>query len=266
MIDVHVHTRFSSDGREDAPIYVAEAKRRGISIIGFSDHCDYDMLLAGDPSSILDTRGYFAALDKLDATGSGVKILRGVELGYAVGTEDYYKKLLNENPFDYAIISVHGVSGRGDCYYPAYFDGLDKRDAFMLYLGAVRDSVRSGIDYQILGHIGYIARYAPYPDRLLRYEDFSDVIDDILSAVIERGAALELNTSCRGIDAVCITHDSIIERYIALGGKNFSFGSDAHSVDRYADKHDEVKNLLLSHGIEHTVHFENRRLVKDLLL
>lgn len=264
ITDIHIHTKFSADSKESPENYIAEARRRGIHTVGFSDHCDYDMFLAGDGSSLLDDKAYFAALDDLRAENTDVKILSGVELGYAVGTEEYYGKLLAARPFDYAIISVHGVKGRGDCYYPAYFDGLEKREAYELYLNAVLSGVTSDVDFQVLGHLGYVVRYAPYPDKRLCYSEFAPVFDNILKAVIERGAALELNTRTAN-DNVCVTDISVIKRYVELGGRYFSFGSDAHAVKYYEAKKEEAKRLLRELGAEYTVHFENRRIVKDNL-
>lgn len=265
MTDVHIHTMFSEDSRELPENHIEAARRRGVAVIGFSDHCDYDMYLSGHESSLLDAAAYFKKLDELSRKYSDIKILKGVELGFCEGTEEYYGELLSAYSFDYVIMSVHGVKGRGDCYYPDYYKGIDKREAFELYLDAVYKSVTSSVGFNVLGHLGYVARYAPYADRALGYADFSERIDRILRAVIDRGAALELNTSCRGMDAVCVTDLSVIDRYIALGGKYFSFGSDAHGADRYADKADDIKALLKGKGVRFTVHFENGRLVKDEL-
>ncbi len=258
MTDIHIHTHFSSDSDESVERYLLAARGKGDRTIGFSDHCDLDLMLDGQGGATLDVDGFFRELDDASEIFGDVKILKGAELGYSRKAAPYYVDMLRKYPFDYVIMSVHSVSGRGDCYYPAYFDGLDKRRAYELYLNAVLESVTSAVDFQILGHLGYVARYAPYADKRLYYGEHASLIDKILEAVIDRGAAIELNTRSSGSDFGIVTPYDILARYVELGGRRFSFGSDSHKVEHYRTNADAVKSTLRRLGIGHTVRFENR--------
>lgn len=264
MTDMHIHTHFSSDSDEICENYLLAARANGDKAIGFSDHCDGD-LFDGDEHALLDVDGYFAELDRAAASFDDIRVLKGVEFGYSQSAERRYTSMLREHKFDYAIMSVHSVPGRGDCYYPEYFDGLDKHQAYELYLNAVLSSVTSSSDFQILGHLGYVARYAPYTDKRLYYGEFAPLIDRILSAVIDRGAAIELNTRASGLDFGIVTPYEILERYIDLGGRLFTFGSDSHKTEHYRNGAETVKSTLYRLGIKSTVRFERGIAVEESL-
>ena len=42
-----------------------------------------------------------------------------------------------------------------------------------------------------------------------------------------------------------------------VGGKMFTFGSDAHDLIRLHESQDKIKELLLSYGVKETYYFKN---------
>lgn len=259
MIDMHVHTSLSYDSSESAENYIRAAIGAGEEFLGFAEHYDYDDYLCGGDASPCDLTELERRTRELNLKYPRVKVLKGIELGYSKPAVARYKEILKQ-PFDYAILSVHTLEGRGDCYYPAFFKGLTKEQAYGAYLNAVLDSVRSPLDYQIVGHIGYVSRYAPYADRLLKYRDFSVLFDEIFREIISRGACLELNTSADGTGLDFLPDREAADAYVALGGRNFTFGSDAHSVKNYMRGCASVREYLLSRGIDNICYFENGEL------
>lgn len=266
MTDLHIHTNFSFDSEESMERYVRVALARGDGALGFTEHCDYDAVLDGEKDHPLpDWKGYFAEVGRLKNAFPQIGILKGVELGYRAEALPHYRSLLDENDFDYAIMSVHTLKGRGDCYYPRFYRDLDKERAYNEYLRAVSESVNADVDFQIVGHIGYVARYAPYKENRLTYHEFAELIDEILRAVIARGLCLEINTSVKGTGTPFVTDTTVLERYIALGGTNFTFGSDAHLSVRYREGAETVRNFLLARGIGEIFRFEKRKPIKEKL-
>lgn len=264
MTDLHLHTLFSHDSEEQAENYVIAAINAGAASLGFSEHYDYDVCLeGGDECPLPDLSAYSEKISALKAEYPAIKILKGVELGFSPDAVPHYNKLLKEGNFDYSILSVHTVKGRGDCFFPKFFEGLSLREAYGAYFKAVLESVRSDINYNIVGHIGYVERYAPYADKRIAYGEFADILDEILKVIISRDKCLEINTSAKGTDGITLPNTEIIDRYIALGGKNFSLGSDAHSAKRYAENFSAVKSLLLSRGITYTCRFEAGKNIKE---
>ena len=263
MVDIHLHTEISHDSSEPAENYVKAALAAGDSVLGFAEHYDYDEFLDGGNSPLSDIPEYDKRISALRKAFHELKILQGVELGYSEAALPHYKELLKAHPFDCVILSVHALHGRGDCYYPAFFKGLDKPRAYSAYLEAVLASVNSGLDYNVIAHIGYVARYAPYPDRALRYSDFPALFDEIFKSIIRLDKCLEINTSAKGTGEQTVPPADVLERYISLGGRNFSFGSDSHTAARYKENEAAVKKFLLEHGITETCHFESGKCVRS---
>ena len=83
--------------------------------------------------------------------------------------------------------------------------------------------------FDTVGHIDYISRYVPRDLEPYRYEAHAAQIEEILKTAIRKGVAIEVNTG--GLyKAIRRTNPEprIIRRYLELGGKKLTFGSDAH--------------------------------------
>ena len=52
LVDSHVHTRFSSDGKDPVRDIVAEAKAKGLYYLATTDHLDYDLKFGHNRSPI----------------------------------------------------------------------------------------------------------------------------------------------------------------------------------------------------------------------
>lgn len=263
MTDMHLHTRVSSDSEEAPENYIKAALAARESYLGFSEHYDFDEFLDEGGCYLPDLPAYLGAVEELQKCG--VRVLKGLEFGYRKQAVERYKEILSGYPLDYCILSVHTLQGRGDCYFPRFFSGWSKREAYKNYLSAVLESVNCGLEYSVVGHIGYVARNSTYDDKRLIYAEFPNLIDDILKSIIARGVCLEINASV-GVSGNAFTPDKdIIERYLGLGGKYLSYGSDAHTADKYLRRAGEVKKYLLSLGVDTLYRVENRKNIPEKL-
>lgn len=262
LADLHMHTRFSHDSSELPERYMEKAVELGKEYIGFSEHYDYDNALNGDPTALPDLKEYDQTVRRLRAQyGDRITLLKGIELGFDKRAEGEYKRVLSENAFDYVINSVHTLAGLCDCYFPKFFAGKTQRQAYADYLNAVYDSVNADYDYQIVGHIGYVSRYAEFTENALLYRDYPDLIDSILKAVISRGASLEINTSVGKSGSEFLPDESVLLRYFELGGEKITYGSDAHSADKYALREDKAARFLRKCGIKRTCVYVGKQCV-----
>ena len=150
---------------------------------------------------------------------------------------------------DFVVNSVHTVDGH-DAWFAEYFVGKTKETAYRAYLLRVRESLDAPYRYDIVAHLGYVARNAPYPDRAMRYTDYADLLDDILRGVIARDKILEVNSSARGAGDFIPATD-VLQRYFALGGRLVSFASDAHGADRICAGRETVVSALRAIGFTH---------------
>lgn len=243
MSDLHTHSAFSADGVSPLAEMAARAHERGLKYFGVSEHFDFDyaacgIWIDGGPMPLTDEEGYFSAARALqkEYESKGMRLLAGGEYGFCPDKSccERYLALTERKKPDFIINSVHTIFG-ADCYFPEYFENKSREQAYGQYLERVRESLDAPYPYDIVAHIGYVGRKAPYPDRMLRYDDFPALFDDILKTIVEKGKILEVNSSTRGIGAPFLPDTGVLARYFELGGRRLSFGSDAHDTSRIAE-------------------------------
>lgn len=86
-----------------------------------------------------------------------------------------------------------------------------------------------------------------------------EMIDTILKTLVEGNKALEINASGLRETAQAIPSNSIIKRYIDLGGQWFTFSSDAHNTTQIYQHVALAKKLALAQGAKWELTFKNRR-------
>ena len=252
LTDIHVHSTYSADGESSLGDMLAAAEAKGIKYLGMAEHFDYDynaigLKINGSPA-FTDAEGYFAEGRKMQNSCKGLNLLLGCEMGYSPSAEVWrqYGEIAEKYSPDFIVNSVHTCAGH-DCWFAEYFEGKDKFTAYKDYLLRVKESLSAPYDYDIVGHIGYVARNAPYENNLLRYEDFPQLFDDILREIIRRDKILEINSSSRSAGDY-LPGEDVLARYYALGGRKVSFASDSHGPDTIIRKRGLVVEALKKTG------------------
>lgn len=252
--DLHTHSAFSPDGISPLFEMAAAAHGMGLNYLGVSEHFDYDYAFYGitfEGETPTDETAYFSAARALqrEYEGKGMRLLVGGEYGFCPdgGCCEKYLALSARQKPDFIINSVHSLDGY-DCYFPEYFLGKSREIAYGKYLERVRESLEAPYSYDIVGHIGYVARRAPYEKKLLTYDDFPALFDDILKIIIAKGKILEVNTSTKGLKTRFLPEAGVLSRYFELGGRRISFGSDAHDASRILEGFSETLSALKQIG------------------
>ena len=256
--DIHTHTKFSADGRNSIEEMIAAAMQKGLAWYGISEHFNYDydrlhLTIDGQEVPPFDERAYFTRARELQKQLRGkLHLLVGAEFGYDYANTTLQRYIETEQEYspDFVVNSVHTCLGM-DCYFPHYCVGKSKEYAYNAYLYRVLESLDAPYRYDIVAHVGYCSRNATYPDPKLRYEDYADVLDEILKRIIARGKILEVNSSAKTAGSPFIPDTDILERYFELGGRMVSFASDAHDTTRIADRRDIVVAALKKVGFTH---------------
>ena len=251
-IDLHTHTNFSPDCAVAIERMLERAQKNGVAFYGVSDHIEYHMPTAFNPAPEKE-EAYFHHARHLQEDYAGcMNVLIGVEFGYTENPLIWKRieKTCEKYAPDFVINSVHDVELK-DYYYKKPFENTDKPTAYSTYLRLVRNSLDVSYPYDIVGHLGYLSRYAPYENRRVYVAEFYEQIDDILQTIIQKGKILEINSSNKdGVEAF-LPERAILERYYALGGRKICFGSDAHDRERIAEKHEQAVALLKEMGFTH---------------
>ena len=226
MYDYHMHSTVSFDAKDTGLAMALAAKERGLKEICFTDHIDY----TPEMDMVFDTAVYNAAYDNLEVPG--LLIRRGMEFGLTPDNAGQLKTDLGRRHFDFVLGSVHLVEGL-DVYLEPYWADKTYDEAIRLHLETTLACVRAHEDYDVLGHLTFIAKCGANPRKeLLRYADHKSIMDEIMLELVKRGKGMELNTS--GIDRCGGSLPTLdyFQRFYDLGGRIVTVGSDAHDVAR----------------------------------
>lgn len=270
LFDNHNHSQFSFDGKRSSVESAARAAAsQGLGGIAFTDHCDFfvpemksmfeapkqeDFNIPQQQEEISRVQGIL---------GDGIKILKGIEVGMYEDCHEEIRKVLSDNSFDQVLASVHYIE-KTDPYYGGYYDGKEWKQAYGNYLETIYREMTWLGDFDIMGHYDYIVRYAPYPVTSIRYQDFSDIFDEMFRYLIHEGKALEINTkSYEGHRGRVVELDkNVLLRYREMGGELISLGSDSHEPSRVGAGFLHHAAMLKSLGFRWTAHYESRKLVQ----
>lgn len=229
MFDFHLHSRVSFDSDCNPQEIVTAAEKNGLKEICFTDHYDFndDPIKKHDLFKIED---YKAAYDSLKS--DSVIIRKGVEYGLTDWNTRQLKELLSGYDFDFCIGSVHYAGGY-DPYSKEFWEHNGWEEGFYTYLLQTLKCVKAHTDFDVLGHINYVCKSEHNPTKKpLYYGDYSDICDEIMKSLIEKGKGMEINTS--GVDRVgeFLPDITYLRRFKELGGEIVTVGSDSHNGER----------------------------------
>jgi histidinol-phosphatase (PHP family) len=235
-LDAHLHTDLSPDSDVPIDTYAAQAAERGIPEIAITDHVDF---APGTPAY------RYATFEQRERTvreaaerwaDRGVAIRFGVEITWDSRWADDIRDHLRRHTYDFTIGSVHVYR---DSPYDAanvagWVAGRSLADIVRPYFAEVEAAAQSRL-FDAIGHIDVVKRYlAP----LVTAADLGgapEVYEPALRAVVDAGAALEINTSgLRQESGEIYPSPAIVARFRELGGRRITIGSDAHRADTFA--------------------------------
>lgn len=257
--DTHMHCHFSGDSEASPRDMIESAIRKGLSGICFTDHLDLDYREAPGYFD-LDFENYHAEIMPLkEEYNHRIDILWGIELGLQPHVAHENTKVLATYPFDFVIGSSHLVD-HIDIYYPTFYEGRTERAACRRYFESILENIATDVDFDVYGHLDYIVRYLPNKNSSFSYEKYSDLIDEILRKLIEKGKGIEMNMAGfkYGLGHPNPTED-ILKRYRELGGEIITIGSDGHKPEQIAWDYRKVPELLKSAGFDYFTVFKNRK-------
>lgn len=273
LFDNHNHSQFSFDGkRTSVEAGARSATEKGLGGLCFTDHCDFyvppmksafEELVPEEFDVTEQQKEIDRVQSLLNAEGTGIRILKGIEVGMHEDCHEKIRRHLSAHDFDQVIASVHYLEGT-DPFYGGYYEGKDWRTAYGNYLETIYREMTWLGDFDIMGHYDYVARYAPYPQTSILYKDFSDILDEMLRYLAQEGKALEINTKSykEYHGRTPVLDKDILLRYRELGGEIISFGSDSHDPGRVGDSFHSHVAFAKSLGFRWSAHFEKRCLVQ----
>ena len=263
-VDLHIHSSCSADAESSIAEYARGAVRLGLAELGFCEHADFD---PRDRSyGTLDLARYDREIAEARATAPGVRLRQGVEFTFQASLAASIQGWLAGHPWDYVVASVHlvdycdgwaMVSERRAI--EAYFRTHSVRQAYLPYFEEVLRAVQSGTG-DALAHLDLVKRYGVEVYGPLEPDGFQEEIRTVLRALVERGMALEVNTSgLRQAPGEAYPALQVLRWYREVGGELVTIGSDAHHVQHLGAGLAEAEALARAAGFRALVTFDRRR-------
>lgn len=252
ICDMHVHSNFSVDSPTPLALHCAAAVERGIEVICFTEHVDYN---PADPGFGFYDRGrYFDYIERLREQYAGrLTILAGAEFGEP---HRYPKELeaCRQYPYDFLLGSVHFWLGD---MLPSEIRAADisVERSFELYWQQALLAARQG-GFDAFGHLDYPYRF--YRQSL--YEE--DMLKELFAALQENHILLEINTaSLRWGYPAPNPGPEILDLYYGAGGRYVTFGSDAHKEGALGACFDQAGALAAAAGLKQ-VYFRQHKMIE----
>lgn len=269
LIDCHRHNRISFDCEPDATLdAVCEAAlREGIKTFALTNHYELDLVLSGRaqaPDYAAEEEELLAAREKY---AGRLTILRGIELGQPYASPGETETILRARPYDIVLGSVHILSNGADFYdyrNAASLSDEDFRAMWEDYLGLLlKTASDASVDVQT--HITYPLRYLP-AERRERITGMpgraKELFEPVLRKLVERGGALEINTSVVRRPEVQLPEPdpglTLLKLYRELGGELLTVGSDAHRPSGVGDSLRQGALLAEEAGFRYLTVFRER--------
>ena len=262
--DIHIHSEYSHDSTCAVSEICQTAREKGMDVVCITDHCD--LYPAHETREVLDYRAQvFRGIKETVKDYRDVEILIGVELGGGFIRPELAQQVIDSQPYDVIIGSVHGIMFRGQRTSTSKLDfGSIDEESMLEYLDGYLDAsiyIAEKLDVDVLAHLTYIFRYinGKY-GKNLSWRIQEEKIRRVLRALIQREIALEINTSCVGsFYDEWLPSKEVLDLYIRMGGRLFTLGSDAHKSEKIENGFEAVKDYLRQKGIDTLVYYKQRK-------
>ena len=243
--DLHTHTIYS-DGNNTIEEMVLAAEKKGIEILGISDH-EYAPMQTSFCISKEKTEGYIEKINKLKAN-SPVKLYLGTERDY-FSTETEYE-------YDYIIGSVHSIFKNGEYIDVDYYEKVMVENVDRLYNGdyleyisdyysLVKDIVNK-TNCDIVGHFDLVCKFNEgnkYFDETS--DEYIAIVLDAAKEIAKSGKYVEINTGAmhRGYRTRQYPDKFWID-YFKSQDIKLILSSDSHSTDTLCYQFENMKKYI----------------------
>lgn len=270
MFNSHVHTEYSHDCTTPMEAMCLAAIRENVSGIAITDHCNADFCVSDNTyMNILNSSREARLLAK--RYESSLTVAVGIELSDVLRKKDYAARLIKAINPDSVIISVHNlmINNLPEHISRMNFGNMTDQDAYDIIRMYFSDLTRtvSEADFDICAHLTLPLRYTNgVYGKKLTLSDFTAEIEKILSILISRKKALEINTSDVHHQLFDFMPDeSIVKRYYDMGGRLVTIGTDAHLPQNISTGFMEAATMLKKLGFDSYSFYKNRKPMSILL-
>lgn len=265
LIDYHIHSTCSDDGHNTMLEMALASRKKGVSRLCFTDHCDLDEFMTGTPDpDCFSKRGTMLEMysQTVAAAPDDINIQLGIELGEGNHNPDSAKKIASSEELDFILGSIHNLKGKPDFYGSEYRSDAYSQSIIDNYMDELIEL--SLVDcFDVMAHIGYPSRYIRKSGVGVEISTrtYGEKLTVLLKNLIERGKGIEIN--CSGFRTPpgggALPTLDVLRLYKELGGEIITVGSDAHKVDNAGVGLSEGFDILRDLGYKYVTAFEKRK-------
>lgn len=254
IYDQHIHSIFSADSNELIENYYNIAKINNCPYFLTTEHLDINIANSGkdwigDYKNVIDT------LNKIKTNDGPIPLL-GIEVGFRKEYISKIKEILSKFDFDVVNLSIHD-NGKMEYYFEQGFIDYGISDTLITYYNQMEEALTIFDDFNVLSHIDYGFKTACKINPNLDFYDSIDQLKRILSLLIKKEKALEINTKVQSF-----FDDSHIRKllrlYKSLGGTRLTLSSDAHKVKNFMYQFDKYLAIIKEEGFDELCYFIKR--------
>ncbi len=271
LIDYHLHTAVTTDGRMNEAQACERAASQGIREIAFTNH-----VMLTEPKYIISLADFGKHWEQIQACQERypeLAIRLGLEMDYYEGREveiaaaiEQYEAAIGR-PLDLVLGAVHHINGvffshKEDA--PAAYKNKDLVALYHDYFTLATKAIQSHL-FDVMAHPDLIKKYVGEFSPYLPFEQYQDVVEPYLDALLACGVGLEVNTkgfrlkvaeAYPGIDMLKL----YLSRARELGKEPvITLGSDAHRADDVGGFLVEGASMLIDLGQESVMSFEKHK-------
>lgn len=257
--DLHMHTLYSHGKNTPFEMH-AEAEKKGLSLIGFTEHSprppSYNYTHEYRDRLTRHFPDYIAEVSKLresNAYQGPCRVLLGLEMDWLPADEAFVRKACTAYDYDYLIGSVHFL---GDWGFDDLEDPWQNASSAQIfswyeeYFNIWLSMLESGL-FQIAAHPDLIKIYSVrHFHKWLEQKASKALIYKCLSVLKDRGMAMEISSA--GLRKACaeIYPCPEIMAMAAELNLNISLASDAHNIQDIASFFPELALYAKKYGFD----------------
>ncbi len=261
LFDYHIHNEISFDSEATLLDHCEWAVKKGLAEIALTNHHELDMVLLGTAEAPDLEKEEVLLLEAKERFAGRLDVLRGIEVGQPSYDKEAFRKLIAQRDYDVVLGSQHNGKGNIDFYFMDCKSMSDDylRELWDAYLEDLL-SIAKTAEVDVLTHILYPVRYVE-KQRQYCFPVTKEAFEPIFKALIERGLALEINTSAvrKGALAEPDPCMELLSFYRSLGGEYITLGSDAHFSFDVGANIKEAVALAEGAGFSYLTRFRNRQ-------
>lgn len=253
LMDYHHHTNHSFDSTASMVEVCKKAIENEIQEICFTEHFSVNPLAPTYGHMVFEK--YLNEIRFCQEQFNGQLIIKaGIELCEPHLLKDQYVEILQPLELDFILGSVHNLNNQK--LRLALKE--DHPTAYERYFNELYHMI-STADIDIIAHFDLMKRYAYKETGFYSFDEFREMIEQIVKKAIDRNIGMEINTSgLRTGLKQTLPSIEILQLYKEFGGEILTIGSDSHTVDDVGANLADAYALAKHCGFNYVFKFEER--------